>query len=131
VEVYGVSIRLRYIVWVTASFLLAGCAADPLLVYDWRALEGEIPSGPGSLPLFGSPRVAASPFGGDEVAGVSLNGRAQVEATAGYVDGGDDVQYELYYYDWQGDSGWGYGYGGGSGYVERSFYYSSQGSWSR
>jgi hypothetical protein len=138
VEVYGVSTRLRYILWVIASCLIAGCAAksETLLVYNWEALEGEIPPGPSSLPLFGSPRVAASPFGVDDVAGISLNGRAQVEAKAGYVDEGRDVRYELHYYDYQGRS-WGrHGYyggsrGGGGGHIRRVFRYSTQGSWSR
>ena len=134
-EVYGVSIRLRYILWVIASCLIAGCApkSETLLVYNWDALEGEIRPGPALLPLFGSPGVAPSPFGVDEVAGISLNARTQVEAVAGYVDEGRDVQYELYYHDRQRDSGWRRGYGrhGGRDRVDRVFYYSTQGSWSR
>lgn len=132
-KVYGVSIRMRYILWVVASCLIAGCASksETLLIYRWDALEGEVTPGPGSLSIFGSERVAPSPYGDDVVDGISLNARSIVQATAEYVEQGEDVQFGVRYYDRQGDYGRPYGYGRGGDYFDRTFYYSSQGGWSR
>jgi len=128
VEVRGVKTELRYILWVIASFLISGCGSKTLLVYRWDALEAETPPGPIVLSIYGSDEIAADPYGQDTVDGINLNGRPRVASTAGFVDDGEHAEYGVYFFDWQGDAGWGWG---GGDYVERSFYYSSHGGGSR
>ena len=136
VDVYGVKIRLCYIFWVIASCLLGGCAAGPkvLLVYNPDVLldfgaSGE-PAG-----LFGPEDLAAANiYGRDEIAGVNLNRRAIVESSAGTVDYGRLIHYNLIYIDRQGGhyTPRGFGRFGGFGSnihrdVRRTFIYSSHG----
>ncbi len=132
----GVKIRLWYIFWVIASFLLSGCAGEPrvLLVYNPDTLlHFDAEREPAAL--FGPEDLAAANiYGRDEIAGVSLNRRAVVETSVGYLDYGRLIHTHLFYVDRQAGH---YHprtfgrFGGGPNihrHVRRTFIYSSHGA---
>jgi hypothetical protein len=128
-------IKLNYIFWVSALFLLAGCATqEPTLQYSKQFLAQETATPRPAGMVFDPPYLASSDaFGESRVAGVNLNSRRTFESTAGYVQGGDTIYYQLNYSDYQGGGyGWGgFGWGGFYNSPYRAFYYTRIGSESR
>jgi hypothetical protein len=128
-------VRLYYIFWVSALFLLGGCAAEkPALRYSPAFLAEETATARPAGMVFDPPYLAESDaFGESRVAGVNLNTRRTFESTAGYTEGGEFVSYRLYYRDQQGSPYW--HWNRVPGYVDtgvyRAFYYTRTGQEAR
>lgn len=101
-ETEGAVIRLAYIFWAAALFLMGGCASKPqqVLVYRMEICRQETATVSPAATVFDPPPLAMySGDGQSEVAGISLNNRPSNSATNGWYDLTAGQYYQLYYYD--------------------------------
>jgi hypothetical protein len=115
-------IRLAYIFWAAALFLLGGCGQQTVRMYRPDVLRQETATvSPAGL-VFSPPQLASyEGYGQDVVAGVNLNYRPTPYATNGWVDLGTGQYYRLRYYDRHPNRST------SDGYLDRTFLYYQEG----
>ncbi len=124
--------RLYYIFWIMPLFMIGCCGNEPIMLQyspDFLACETATAMPAGAV--FDPPELAyTNAFGADEINGVNLNSRRLIQTTAGYIEGGDYSEYDLYYSDhqhsWGGRSGRYSTYN--DGYFRRDFRYRRSGT---
>jgi hypothetical protein len=114
-------------------FMIAGCAQPrEVLIYRPEFLKHETATAEPPSSVFDPPYLAhTTAFGRSEVAGVDLNYRAPAQATAGYFDQGENINYFLYYRDYHPGYHGHHGHHGHHSRLYRVFRYYRYGSAAR